>query len=129
MEENIEETSIQAAGTPKGEPDSADSADSATSTSATPDAAEPEAAAAQARRRRLEKVGLVTSDKMTKTVVVRVERQVKHPKYKRYIRRRTKFMAHDELGAHTGDIVRIVETRPLSARKRWRVVEIVQKAN
>ena len=120
-EENIEETSIAAAGTPKGEPDSA--------TSATPDAAEPEAAAVQARRRRLEKVGLVTSDKMTKTVVVRVERQVKHPKYKRYIRRRTKFMAHDELGAHTGDIVRIVETRPLSARKRWRVVEIVQKAN
>lgn len=81
------------------------------------------------KRRRLEKVGLVTSDKMQKTVVVRVERQVRHPKYKRYIRRRTKFMAHDELGAHIGDIVRIVETRPLSAHKRWRVVEIVQKAN
>jgi small subunit ribosomal protein S17 len=79
--------------------------------------------------RRQEKVGLVTSDKMLKTVTVRVERQVKHPKYRRYIRRRTKFMAHDELGAHIGDIVRIVETRPLSARKRWRVVEIVQKAN
>ncbi|HWC78234.1 MAG TPA: 30S ribosomal protein S17 [Blastocatellia bacterium] len=78
--------------------------------------------------RRQEKVGLVTSDKMQKTVVVRVERQVKHQKYKRYIRRRTKFMAHDELGAHIGDIVRIVETRPLSARKRWRVVEIMQKA-
>ena len=123
-DENIEETSIEAAGSPKSEPDSATSAPSAT-----PDATEPSAAAVQARRRRLEKVGLVTSDKMTKTVVVRVERQVKHPKYKRYIRRRTKFMAHDELGAHTGDIVRIVETRPLSARKRWRVVEIVQKAN
>ena len=80
------------------------------------------------RNRRQEKVGLVTSDKMTKTVVVRVERQVQHRKYRRYIRRRTKFMAHDEIGAHTGDIVRIVETRPLSARKRWRVVEIVQKA-
>lgn len=79
-------------------------------------------------RRRQEKVGLVTSDKMTKTVVVRVERLVRHPKYKRYIRRRTKFMAHDEMGAKTGDIVRIVETRPLSARKRWRVIEIVQKA-
>ena len=117
-EDKIEETSIEAAGTPQGEPDS--------STSATPENAEP---AAQARRRRLEKVGLVTSDKMTKTVVVRVERQVRHPKYKRYIRRRTKFMAHDEIGAHIGDIVRIVETRPLSARKRWRVVEIVQKAN
>ena len=127
MEENedkIEETSIEAAGIPQGEPDSANSANSAT-----PEAAEPEATAAQARRRRLEKVGLVTSDKMTKTVVVRVERQVRHPKYKRYIRRRTKFMAHDEIGAHIGDIVRIVETRPLSARKRWRVVEIVQKAS
>src|SRR5215467_10514937 len=83
---------------------------------------------AKAQRRRQEKIGLVTSDKMQKTVVVRVERQVRHRKYKRYIRRRTKFMAHDEVGAHTGDIVRIVETRPLSARKRWRVVEIVQKA-
>jgi small subunit ribosomal protein S17 len=80
------------------------------------------------RHRRQEKVGLVTSDKMLKTVIVRVERQVQHRKYRRYIRRRTKFMAHDEIGAHTGDIVRIVETRPLSARKRWRVVEIVQKA-
>ena len=80
------------------------------------------------RHRRQEKVGLVTSDKMQKTVIVRVERQVQHRKYRRYIRRRTKFMAHDEIGAHTGDIVRIVETRPLSARKRWRVVEIVQKA-
>src|SRR5262245_42809814 len=80
------------------------------------------------RHRRQEKLGLVTSDKMQKTVVVRVERQVRHPKYKRYIRRRSKFMAHDEIGAHIGDIVRIVETRPLSARKRWRVVEIVQKS-
>jgi small subunit ribosomal protein S17 len=89
---------------------------------------EPKAAAGPERRRQ-EKVGLVTSDKMQKTVVVRVERQVRHPKYKRYIRRRSKFMAHDEIGAHIGDIVRIIETRPLSARKRWRVVEIVQKAS
>ena len=86
------------------------------------------APSAPPRHRRQEKVGLVTSDKMQKTVVVRVERQVRHRKYKRYIRRRTKFMAHDEIGAHIGDIVRIVETRPLSARKRWRVVEIVQKS-
>jgi small subunit ribosomal protein S17 len=83
---------------------------------------------AKATRRRQEKVGLVTSDKMQKTVVVRVERQVQHPKYRRYIRRRSKFMAHDELGSHVGDTVRIVETRPMSARKRWRVVEILQKA-
>ncbi|HVF92344.1 MAG TPA: 30S ribosomal protein S17 [Blastocatellia bacterium] len=90
------------------------------------DAAAP--AATGPTHRRQEKVGLVTSDKMEKTVVVRVERQVRHPKYKRYIRRRSKFMAHNELEAHIGDIVRIAETRPLSARKRWRVVEIVQKA-
>jgi small subunit ribosomal protein S17 len=86
--------------------------------------------AAPARdHRRQEKIGRVTSDKMQKTVVVRVERQVRHKKYRRYIRKRSKFMAHDELGAHVGDMVRIVETRPLSARKRWRVVEIVQKAS
>lgn len=96
-----------------------------------PTAEAPAAAAAPATgptHRRQEKVGLVTSDKMTKTVVVRTERLVRHPKYRRYIRRRTKFMAHNEMGAKMGDIVRIVETRPLSARKRWRVVEIVQKA-
>ena len=88
---------------------------------------EAQAPAARAHRRQ-EKVGLVTSDKMTKTVVVRVERLVRHPKYRRYIRRRTKFMAHNEMDAKVGDTVRIVETRPLSARKRWRVVEIVQRA-
>jgi small subunit ribosomal protein S17 len=90
-----------------------------------------EAAAGKAslpERRRQEKVGLVTSDKMTNTVVVRVERLVRHPKYRRYIRRRTKFMAHNDMDAKAGDTVRIVETRPLSARKRWRVVEIIQKA-
>jgi small subunit ribosomal protein S17 len=89
---------------------------------------QPSAVEVKATRRRQEKVGLVTSDKMQKTVVVRVERQVRHPKYRRYIRRRSKFMAHDELGSHVGDTVRIVETRPMSARKRWRVVEILQRA-
>jgi small subunit ribosomal protein S17 len=78
--------------------------------------------------RRAEKVGIVASDKMEKTIVVRVDRLIKHPKYRRYVRRTSKFMAHDETGATIGDKVRIVETRPLSARKRWRVVEIVQKA-
>jgi small subunit ribosomal protein S17 len=78
--------------------------------------------------KRSERIGMVTSDKMTKTVVVRVDRLVKHPKYRKYVRRRKQFMAHDELGATIGDKVRIIETRPLSARKRWRVVEIVQKA-
>lgn len=80
------------------------------------------------RGRRAEKVGVVASDKMQKTVVVRVDRLIKHPKYRRYVRRTSKFMAHNETDATIGDKVRIVETRPLSARKRWRVVEVVQKA-
>jgi small subunit ribosomal protein S17 len=80
------------------------------------------------RAHRSQKVGVVFSDKMQKTVVVRVDRLVLHTKYRRYVRRTSKFMAHDELGATVGDKVRIVETRPLSARKRWRVLEIVQKA-
>ncbi|MFN2533141.1 MAG: 30S ribosomal protein S17 [Pyrinomonadaceae bacterium] len=78
--------------------------------------------------RRSQKIGTVASDRMQKTVVVRVDRLVRHRKYRRYVRRTSKFMAHDELGATIGDKVRIIETRPLSARKRWRVVEIVQKA-
>jgi small subunit ribosomal protein S17 len=80
------------------------------------------------RGNRVQKVGTVSSDKMQKTVVVRVDRQVLHPKYRRYVRRTSKFMAHDDLGATVGDRVRIVETRPQSAKKRWRVIEIVQKA-
>lgn len=80
------------------------------------------------RGSRAQKVGIVASDKMEKTVVVRVDRLIKHPKYRRYVRRTSKFMAHDETGAAIGDKVRIIETRPLSARKRWRVAEIVQKA-
>jgi small subunit ribosomal protein S17 len=80
------------------------------------------------RGSRSQKVGVVASDKMQKTVVVRVDRLILHPKYRRYVRRTSKFMAHDDLGATVGDKVRIIETRPLSARKRWRVVEIVQKA-
>jgi small subunit ribosomal protein S17 len=90
------------------------------------EAATPQTAAGRAHRS--QKVGTVSSDKMQKTVVVRVDRLVRHPKYRRYVRRSSNFMAHDELGATVGDKVRIVETRPLSARKRWRVVEIVQKA-
>ena len=78
--------------------------------------------------KRAEKIGIVVSDKMTKTVVVRVDRLVKHPVYRKYVKRRKKFMAHDEQGASIGDKVKIIETRPLSARKRWRVVEIIQKA-
>jgi len=84
--------------------------------------------AGKERGKRSQKIGIVASDKMQKTVVVRVDRLVLHPKYRRYVRRTSKFMAHNETDAVIGDKVRIVETRPLSARKRWRVVEIVQKA-
>lgn len=87
-----------------------------------------ETAPAKKTSKRAEKIGTVQSDKMTKTVTVRVDRSVKHPIYRKYVKRRKKFMAHDELGAKTGDKVRIIETRPLSAKKRWRVVEIIQKA-
>jgi len=78
---------------------------------------------------RQEKVGIVSSNKMQKTVVVTVVRQVSHPLYKRVVRYSKKFMAHDEKNqCQVGDTVRIVETRPLSARKRWRVLEVVAKA-
>jgi small subunit ribosomal protein S17 len=87
-----------------------------------------EAATEETRGHRAQRTGIVTSDKMTKTVVVRVDRLIKHPVYRKYVRRRKKFMAHDETGATIGDKVLIVETRPLSARKRWRVLEIIQKA-
>ncbi len=76
-----------------------------------------------------EKTGRVVSDKMDKTIVVSVERLSRHPLYKRVIRLSTKFKAHDENNeARIGDTVRIVESRPLSATKRWRVVEIVARA-
>ena len=108
-----------------------ESAPAASETSSAPAASETESKGPVAKGRsgkRVQKVGTVSSDKMTKTVVVRVDRQVLHPKYRRYVRRTSKFMAHDELGATIGDRVRIIETRPLSTKKRWRVVEIVQKA-
>ena len=78
------------------------------------------------RSNRREVEGVVTSDKMDKSVVVRVERLVKHPLYKKYIRRRTKLMAHDESNvARIGDRVQLTETRPLSKNKSWRVVRVV----
>src|SRR4029079_7370571 len=79
--------------------------------------------------KRKTKVGRVVSDKMDKTIVVSVERLTRHRLYKRVIRLTTKFMAHDEANdAHVGDTVRIEESRPLSATKRWRLVEVVQRA-
>ena len=79
--------------------------------------------------RRQERVGVVATAKMEKTVVVAVERLVRHGFYRKTIRRTSTFMAHDELGAKAGDTVRIVETRPLSRLKRWRVEEIMTRAS
>jgi small subunit ribosomal protein S17 len=84
---------------------------------------------AETRGRRKVREGIVVSDKMQKTVVVEVEDRVKHPLYGKVIRRTSKVKAHDELGsAGVGDLVVIMETRPLSATKRWRLVEVLEKA-
>src|SRR5437867_9419284 len=80
-------------------------------------------------RHRQEKVGIVTSAKMQKTIVVEVRRRVAHPVYKRIVTRRSKFMAHDEHGkAKEGDVVRIAESRPLSKQKRWMLKEVIRAA-
>jgi small subunit ribosomal protein S17 len=79
------------------------------------------------KRHRL--VGVVVSDKMAKTIVVRVDRTIRHPLYQKVLRRGKNFTAHDETNsAHEGDMVRIVESRPLSATKRWKLEEIIRKA-
>jgi len=81
------------------------------------------------RTARKTRVGMVVSDKMMKTVVVSIERRVQHPVYGKMVRRTKKLKAHDEQNeAKTGDTVRIMETRPLSKDKRWRVVEIIERA-
>jgi len=81
------------------------------------------------RAARKTRIGLVVSDKMEKTVVVSIERRVQHPVYGKMVRRTKRLKAHDETNdAKTGDTVRIMETRPMSKDKRWRVVEIVERA-
>ena len=81
------------------------------------------------RHVRKEKICVVTSDKMEKSIVVAVERKVKHPKYGKFVKKTTKFVAHDETNdCNIGDTVRIMETRPLSKNKNWRLVEIVERA-
>ncbi len=83
----------------------------------------------EARNNRKTRTGKVVSNKMSKSIVVAIERKVAHPLYKKYFRRTTKFYAHDEKNeAGIGDTVKIMETRPLSKLKRWRLVEIVTKA-
>lgn len=81
------------------------------------------------RQIRKTKTGIVSSDKMEKTVTVAVERKVKHPIYGKFVKKTTKFHAHDEKNeAKPGDVVKIMETRPLSKTKRWRLVEIIERA-
>ena len=81
------------------------------------------------RNLRKERVGQVVSNKMVKSITVAVDRKVKHPIYGKFVHKTTKFMAHDEKNeAGIGDTVRISETRPLSKNKRWRLVEIIEKA-
>ncbi len=81
------------------------------------------------RGRRKVRTGVVVSDGMDKTILVRIDRQVRHPLYGKTVRRSSKLAAHDETNdAHVGDTVRVVETRPLSKTKRWRLVEVVERA-
>jgi small subunit ribosomal protein S17 len=88
-----------------------------------------EAAEAAARSRRKMRTGRVVSDRMDKTAVVSIERLVKHPVYGRYVRRREKFKVHDEQNqCHVGDLIRFMETRRLSKDKRWRLVEVLERA-
>jgi small subunit ribosomal protein S17 len=83
----------------------------------------------ETRKLRKERTGLVVSDKMDKSIVVVVERKVKHPMYGKFVKKTSKFMAHDEKNdCREGDTVRIMETRPLSKNKCWRVVEIIERA-
>ena len=80
------------------------------------------------RSRRKTRIGLVTSNKMEKTITITVERKVKHPIYGKFLKKTTKFMAHDEKNeCSIGDIVKIMETRPLSKNKCWILVEVVEK--
>ncbi|MEK7264233.1 MAG: 30S ribosomal protein S17 [Bacteroidota bacterium] len=82
-----------------------------------------------ARRLRKTRIGTVVSNKMQKSIVVEIQRSVPHPVYKKYVKRSSKLMAHDEANeAKIGDTVKIMETRPLSARKNWRLVEIIERA-
>ncbi|NIR51050.1 30S ribosomal protein S17 [candidate division KSB1 bacterium] len=82
----------------------------------------------ESRSIRKTKIGKVVSNNMNKSIVVSVERRVKHPLYRKYFRKTSKFMAHDDQNqCEVGDLVRIMETRPLSKTKRWRLIEIVEK--
>jgi small subunit ribosomal protein S17 len=122
-----EETATEPTAQPEIEAEAAEPT-ATTETTATASGASKHGHLPEYLRRHRTEIGQVVSDKMQQTVVVLVERSKLHPLYKKVMRRSIKFMAHDELGAKTGDRVRIIESRPISARKRWRVVEILQRA-
>lgn len=89
----------------------------------------PEATQDEGRKLRKQRTGMVVSNKMDKTIAVSIERRIQHPIYGKFVKRSKKFIAHDENNeCSIGDTVRIMETRPLSRRKRWRLVEILEKA-
>ena len=105
------------------------STDAAAETSATSGTSAPTVTAEKKRGERKTREGMVVSDKMDKTIVVELEDRVKHPRYSKVIRRTTKVKAHDENGtAGIGDRVLLAETRPLSATKRWRLVQVLERA-
>jgi small subunit ribosomal protein S17 len=115
--------------TPATEAAKAPAADEAPAPSSAPVPTPVPATAQTVRGRRKVRTGVVVSDKMDKTVLVRIDRKMRHPLYRKTVARSNKLAAHDETNdAHVGDTVRVMETRPLSKTKRWRVVEIVQRA-
>ena len=84
---------------------------------------------APAKKNKKQRIGLVTSSKMDKTITISVQRKLRHPIYGKFVKKTKKFMAHDEKNeCNEGDTVKIIESRPLSAKKRWRLVEILERA-
>jgi small subunit ribosomal protein S17 len=125
-EREEQEPTTQAGATPAEVPPATPT--TATPTTATRATATP-APASSDRTRRKVRTGVVVSEKMDKTVLVRIDRKVRHPLYKKTLARSNKLAAHDENNdAHLGDTVRVMETRPMSKTKRWRIVEIVERA-
>jgi small subunit ribosomal protein S17 len=125
-EREEQEPTTQAGATPAEAPPATPT--TATPTTGTRATATP-APASSDRTRRKVRTGVVVSEKMDKTVLVRIDRKVRHPLYKKTLARSNKLAAHDENNdAHLGDTVRVMETRPMSKTKRWRIVEIVERA-
>lgn len=121
MSENLEQVNTEQANTEQSNVEQTN-----TVQGSTPDAAVNGADVKRGRRKT--RIGKVVSNKMDKSIIVAIERRIMHPIYKKYFKKTTKFMAHDQNNvANIGDTVKIMETRPLSARKRWRLVEVIEK--